>query len=160
MQTLWWLHSLILRHIHKKRFSVFLSHFLRICGQSFKEVLIRAKKNFFSKIQYGYQKMQNFSLISNPLKKVIKKKLLAKTWRKYTLFSLLLMFVKLVLLITFFGEFFNNFFNGFEISVKFCDFWHLFCYFQKKNFFRSYLYFFQTLKPNAQKTAKKIKKRI
>ncbi len=32
------------------------------------------------------------------------------------------MFVKLVLLITFFGAFFNNFFNGFEISVKFCVF--------------------------------------
>jgi hypothetical protein len=30
------------------------------------------------------------------------------------------MFVKLVLLITFFGAFFNNFCNGFEISVKFC----------------------------------------
>ena len=45
-----------------------------------------------------------------------KKKLLAKTCWKNALFSLLLMFVKIVLLITFFGAFFNNFFNGFEIS--------------------------------------------
>jgi hypothetical protein len=36
-------------------------------------------------------------------------------------FSLLLMFVKLVLLITFLVHF-KNFFNGFEISVKFCVF--------------------------------------
>jgi hypothetical protein len=63
------------------------------------------------------------------------KKLLAKTWRKNALFSLLLMFVKLVLLITFFCAFFHNFFNGFEISVKFCVFWHLYQFFQKKFFF-------------------------
>ncbi len=68
------------------------------------------------------------------LKKCTKKKLLAKTWRKNALFSLLLMFVKLVLLITFLCAFFHNFFNGFEISVKFCIFWHLFRFFKKKNF--------------------------
>jgi hypothetical protein len=32
------------------------------------------------------------------------------------------MFVKLVLLKTFFGAFLKNFFNGFEISMKFCVF--------------------------------------
>ncbi len=37
------------------------------------------------------------------------KKLLAKTWRKYALFSLLLMFIKILLLITFFGAFFTTF---------------------------------------------------
>jgi hypothetical protein len=41
-------------------------------------------------------------------------------------FFYLLMFVKLVLLITFFCSFFNNFFNGFKISVKFCVFLYLF----------------------------------
>jgi hypothetical protein len=33
-----------------------LSLLLHICNQSFKKVLIGAKKIFFSKIQYGYQK--------------------------------------------------------------------------------------------------------
>ncbi len=50
---------------------------------------LRAKFFFFFLIQYGYKKMQNFTLISNPLKKIFKnaqKKLLAKTWRKYALF--------------------------------------------------------------------------
>ncbi len=46
MQTLWWLPNKILRHIHKKRFSVCLSRFLRICNQSLQKVPIRAKKNF------------------------------------------------------------------------------------------------------------------
>jgi hypothetical protein len=40
-----------------------------------------------------------------------KKKLLAKTSRKNALFSLLLMFVKLVLLITFFGCIFSQLFQ-------------------------------------------------
>jgi hypothetical protein len=48
MQTLWWLPIKILRHIHKKRFSVFLSRFLRICNQSVQKVPIR-EKNFFIK---------------------------------------------------------------------------------------------------------------
>ncbi len=37
-----------------------------------KKVLIRAKKIFFSQIQHGYQKTQNFTLISNPFKKLLK----------------------------------------------------------------------------------------
>jgi len=37
----------ILKHIHKKRFSVFLSRFLRICNQSLEKVLIRAKNIFY-----------------------------------------------------------------------------------------------------------------
>ncbi len=41
-------------------------------------------------------------------------------------FLLSLLFVKLVLLITFFGAYFYNFFNGFKISVKFCVFLYLF----------------------------------
>ncbi len=93
-----------------------------MCNQSLKKVLIWPKNFFFFffKPKKG-QKTQNFTLISKPLKKFWKmhqKKLLAKTWWKNALFSLLLMSVKLVLLITFFGAFYNNFFNGFEISVK------------------------------------------
>ncbi len=44
-------------------------------------MLIRAKKIFSPKIQYGYQKTQNFTLISNPLKKIWKnapKKVISK----------------------------------------------------------------------------------
>jgi hypothetical protein len=43
------------------------------------------------------------------------------------------MFVKLVLLVTFFVPFYN-FFNGFEISVKFCVFDIIFYFFQKNIF--------------------------
>jgi hypothetical protein len=50
------------------------------------------------------------------------KKVISKNVTEISTFSLFLMFVKLVLLITFQGAFFNNFFNGFEISVKFCVF--------------------------------------
>jgi hypothetical protein len=54
------------------------------------------------------------------------------------------MFVKVVLLVTFFGEFLNMFFDTFfDLKLKFL--------------LRSYYYFFQTLKPNAQKMAPKIK---
>ncbi len=106
MQTLWWLYSQILRHLHKKWFSVFLSRFLRICNQSFKKVLIRAKKKFLAKnliwVSKNTEFHADFESVEKGLKKCTKKKLLAKTWRKYALFSLLLMFVKLVLLITFF----------------------------------------------------------
>ncbi len=60
----------------------------------------------------------------------------------------------------FFYAFFKNFFNGFEIGMKFCFFDTFFDFLQKKNYFSSYLYFFQTLKPHAQKTAQKIIKSI
>jgi hypothetical protein len=109
-----------------------LSRFLRICNQSFKKVLIRAKKNFFPKNSImGIKKRRIsrwFRICWKRFEKMHQKKLLAKTWQKYALFSLLLMFVKLVLLITFFCVFFNNSFNGFEISV----FWHLLWFFIKK----------------------------
>jgi hypothetical protein len=56
MQTLWWLPNKILRHIHKKRFSAFLSRFLRICNQIVQKVVIRAKKNFIKKFNMGIKK--------------------------------------------------------------------------------------------------------
>jgi hypothetical protein len=101
----------------------------------------------------------DFKSIEKVLKKCTKKKLLAKTWRKNALFSLLLMFVKLVLLITFFGAFFYNFFNGFKISVKFCVFWHLFRFFQKKIFFLGHIStFFELWSQTRKKRLKKSKK--
>ena len=60
--------------------------------------------------------MQTFTLISNPLKqlqKISQKKVSSKNVTEIcTLFSLLLMFFKLVLLITFLWCIFNIFFNG------------------------------------------------
>jgi hypothetical protein len=46
----------------------FLSRFLRVWLQSLKKVLIWPKKNFLAKNQKRFQKTQNFTLISNPLK--------------------------------------------------------------------------------------------
>jgi hypothetical protein len=62
------------------------------------------------------------------------KKVISKNVTEKCTFSLLLMFVKLVLLITFFSAFFHNLFNGFEISVKFCVFDTFFDFIKKKNF--------------------------
>ncbi len=98
MQTLWLLLNKILRSIHKKDFPIFWDV---SCAFAIK-VLIRAIFFIFF-IQYGYQKTQNFDFesVEKVLNKCTQKKLLAKTWRKYALFSLLIMFVKLVLLVTF-----------------------------------------------------------
>jgi hypothetical protein len=80
------------------------------------------------------------------------KKVISKNVTEICTFPLLLMFVKLVLLLIVLCAFLKNFLNGFEFSMKFCVFDTFFNFF-KKNLFRSCLYFFQTLKPNTQKTA-------
>ncbi len=81
----------------------------------------------------------------------------AETWRKYALFTLLLMFVKLVLLITFLYAFFNNFLNGSKISVKFCVFWCLFWLFQNKNFYGHISTFWKLWSQTHKKWLKKSK---
>ncbi len=106
-----------------------LSHFLRVWLQSLKKIL--KWPNFF-KIIIKDIKNADLKSIKKVFKKFTKKKVLAKMWRKYALFPLLLMFVKIVLLITFLCAFFKNFFNRFVISMKFCVFWHLFLI-KKKN---------------------------
>ncbi len=56
----------------------FLSHFLRVWLQSLKKVLIWPKIFFF----FNQKRFQNFTLISNPLKKLLKnapKKIISKT---------------------------------------------------------------------------------
>ncbi len=119
MQTLWWLHSKILRNIHNKRFSVFLNRFLRICNQSLKKVLIWPEKKLVWKIQKRCQKTQNFTLISNPLKKLKKctqKKVISKnvtfTHVRQTCFAYNFCLV--------------HFFKTFSTDSKFCVFWHFF----------------------------------
>ncbi len=101
----------------------FLSRFMRVWLQGFQKMLLWTKNMFFWKNQKRYQKTQNFTPISNPLKKLVKnaqKKLKVKqvcrTWVKVKIVHISITF----LLINFFGAFFQNFFNGFEISVKFC----------------------------------------
>ncbi len=69
-------------------------------------------------------------------------------WRKYSLFPLLLMFVKLVSLITFLWIF-VKIFNRFEISMKFCVFLYLFWFFPKNFFFKLWS---QTRKTRRQKS--------
>jgi hypothetical protein len=107
MQNLWWLPNKILRHIHKKRFSVFLGRFLRICNKSVQKVLKRAKK------LYGYQKrriLRCFRIRLKSFEKMHPKKVISKNVTElYALFSLLLMFVKLVLLVHFLVHFFTTF---------------------------------------------------
>ncbi len=118
----------------------------------------KSKKIVFSKNSLWVSKNTEFHADFKFIGKVYKKctkKSLANMWWNYALFPLLLMFVKLVFLITLFWCIFFNFFNGFEISMKFCVFWYLFDI--KKICFWSYQYFSKTLKPIAQKTPPKIK---
>ena len=67
--------------------------------------------------------------------KIYKKKLLAKTWWKNALFSLLLMFVKLVLLITFFWCIFQQLFQRIRNQREILRFLTPFSIFSKQNFF-------------------------
>jgi hypothetical protein len=114
----------MLRHINKKRFSVF-SRFLRICNHSLQKVQIRAKKIILLKNSIWVSKNAEFHADFESVVKVLKKctkKVIGKNMTEICAFSHLIMFVRLVLLITFFGATFYNFFNGFKISVKFCVF--------------------------------------
>ncbi len=93
-----------------KRFSIFLNRIVHTCIQSSK------RKKF------GYQKMQNFTLISNPLKKFFKnaKKNVTEicTFSPFTHVRVR----QTCFAYNFFSAFLKNFFNGFEISMKFCVF--------------------------------------
>ncbi len=112
MQTLWWLPNKILKHIRKKRFFLFLEQFPAHLQSKFTKSANK-RKNFFYKNNMGIKKgriSRWFRIRWKSFRKMHQKKLLTKTWRKYALFSLLFMFVKLVLLITF----------------CWCIFWYLF----------------------------------
>ncbi len=89
----WWLPKTVFRF--------FLSGFLRICIQSLEKNAKRSKKMFSSIwILKNAEFHADFKSVEK-VKKIYQKKLLAKTWQKYALFPLKLMFVKLVLLVTF-----------------------------------------------------------
>ncbi len=110
----------------------FLSRFLRVWLQVWKKYKYDLKI-FFAENKKGIKTRRIsrwFQICWKRFYKMYKKKLLAKTWRKYALFPLLLMFLKTCFACNFFA-FFKNFFNRFKISMKFCVFWHLFDFFPK-----------------------------
>ncbi len=69
MQTLWWLHNKILRYIHKKKIFRFFELFPSHMQSKFEKSTNMTNKKNLWKNQKRCQKTQNFTLISNPLKK-------------------------------------------------------------------------------------------
>ncbi len=103
----------------------FLSRFLRIWLQSLKKYYYDLKKIFLQKNKKRCQKTQNFTLISNPLKKLLKnapKKVTGKTSLTNMSKNEKSAFFRHVFANNICWCIFLNFFNGFEISVKFCVF--------------------------------------
>jgi hypothetical protein len=83
------------------------------------------QKNFLEKIKKVQKKMQNLTLISNPLKQNFKnaqKKVRSKTSLPNMSKSENSAYFRHIFANNFFGAFFQNFFNGFKISVKFSIF--------------------------------------
>ncbi len=109
----------------------FLSRFLRIWLQSLKKELIWPKNFFFFLDQKRCQKTQNFTLISNSLKKLLKnapKKVISKTCLTNMSKSEKSAYFRHVFANNFF---FVRFFKTFSTDSKFCVFWHL-SWFKKK----------------------------
>ncbi len=137
-----------------------MSQFLRICNQSVQKVVIRAKKNFLVKNSIWISKMQNFTLISNPLKKFWKnapKIVISKHVPEICTFLTFTHVRQTCVAYNFFCVFFNNFFNEFEISMKFCVFWYLFWFFNKKFFSGHISTFFKLWSQTRKKRLKKSK---
>jgi hypothetical protein len=100
----------------------------------------------------------DFESVEKVLKKCFKKKLLAKTWRKNAIFSLLLMFVKLVLLITFFGCIFSQLFQRIRSQREILRFLTPFLIFFQKIFFLGHIsIFFKLWSQTRKKRLKKSK---
>jgi hypothetical protein len=79
-----------------------------ICFQSLEKMLIRRKKKFLQ-ISIWVEKKTEFHVDFKSVEKDFKKgtkKVISKNVTETCAFPLLLMFIKLVLLITFFGSFF------------------------------------------------------
>jgi hypothetical protein len=83
---------------------------MRICIQSLELMLIREKKFFLQKFNMGIKtrRISHIFQIHWKIKKITKK-VISKNVMEYALFLLLLMFVKLVLLITFWVHFLKSF---------------------------------------------------
>ena len=75
-------------HLQNTFFDLF-SRFLRICSQSMKKIITWPKIIIFLKVDNNVKNATfhaNFESVEKVLEKYIKKKLLAKTWRKNALF--------------------------------------------------------------------------
>ena len=143
---------------HLLDFLIFWAVFGAFGFKVWKKYWYGRKKIFFWKNRKRCQKTQNFTLISNPLKKLWKnaqKKVISKSLTNMSESEKSAFFRHVFANNFFFGTFFQNFFNGFKISVKFCVFWHLFRFLKFFFFLRSYQYFFRTLTAYAQETAQK-----
>ena len=80
-------------------------------------------------------------------------------YQKFSIFQLLLKIQKLYLLITFKRGIVLNFFSTHLESVWNSAFFDTYFDLKKKKYFRSYLHFLQTFKPNAAKTAQNNQKK-
>ncbi len=124
----------------------------------------KSKKNFYYKIQYGYQKTQNFTLISNPLKKFWKNaptKSISKNVTEICPFSLFTYVCQTCFAYNFF---FVNFFPTFSTDSKSAwnsGFFVIYLdFFPKKNFGGHISTFWKLWSQTRKETAQKIKKRI
>ncbi len=135
----------------KKRLSIFLGRFLRVWLQSLKKVLKWPKMKLFRKKLKKVTKNAEFHADFKSVKKVFKK--CTKNVTKICTFSTFTHVSQTYFACNFFlvhfWKTFQRIWNQHEI-LRF-----LIPFLIKKKI-GSYLYFFQTLKPNAQKTAPKI----
>ncbi len=100
------------------------------------------------------QKTQNFTLISNPLKKFwknLQKKVISKNETEKCTFFTFTHVRQTCFAYNFFWRIFSQRFQRIQNQREILRFFYTFFDKKKKNFM-SYLYFFQTLKPNAQET--------
>ncbi len=120
----------------------FLSRFLRVWLQSLKKVLLWHKKNFFwkksKKISKNPEFQANFESVEKVVKKCTKKKLQTKqVWRTWVKVKKV-HFSVTFLLITFFWYIFSKLFQRIRNQREILRFWHLFRFFLKQKFLRSY----------------------
>ena len=127
-------------HLMGAKFKSVSRFFARLASKFIKSANI-TQNFFFFLIKKRYQKRRIscwFWIRWKSFEKMPRKKVISKTSLTNMSKSEKSAFFRHVFANNFFGTFFQNFFNGFEISVKFCVFWHLFRFFPKKIFLRSY----------------------
>ncbi len=149
MQTLWWLPNKILRHIHKKRFSIFLSRFLRICNQSVQKVLIKEKNVIMKKFNLGIKKRRIsrwFRIRWKSFEKMHPKKVISKNVTEICTFFTFTYVRQTCFACNFFWCIFLQVFQRIRNQREIL------------RFLISFLHFLQTLKPNAQQNGSKNQK--
>jgi hypothetical protein len=136
-QNLWWLPKKIVRHIHKKRFSIFWAVSCAFAIKVYKKC--QEEQNFLL-LKYSLWVSKNaechadFEFIEKVLKNAPTKSISKNVTDIYTFYAFTYVRQTCFAYNFFLCAFFNNFFNGFETSVKFCVFKYLFWFFSKENF--------------------------